>query len=103
MSNNDWEDESTLSVIQHMNDDHADALLLYLEAFAGVDAESMSNVAMTGIDEFGISVAYEESGEAKSVSLLFADCCSTTRIESPAQSRAALVDMVQKARAQLAR
>ncbi|WP_312794934.1 HugZ family protein [Tianweitania sp.] len=73
-------------ILEHMNDDHADAVSLYAEKLAGQPAGKWS---LTGIDPEGIDLA---AGD------LTARVWFDERIESRQAARTALVDLVAKAR-----
>lgn len=83
-------------VIEHMNVDHADALVAMVRAFA--DASEVGHVAMTALDRYGFEVelAAQASDEARTVRLAF-ERPLTTALEV----RNAMVKLVKRARAQL--
>jgi putative heme iron utilization protein len=74
-------------ILDHMNDDHADAVALYAESLAGQPA---GNWSLTGIDPEGVDLA---SGD------LTARVWFDERVESRGDARKALVALVDKARA----
>lgn len=74
-------------IIEHMNNDHADAVSLYAENLAGQFAAKWS---LTGIDPEGIDLA---AGD------LTARVWFDNRVQSSADARKALVDLVAKAKA----
>jgi putative heme iron utilization protein len=78
-------------ILEHMNADHADALLLYCRAFAGVEAEAAT---MTGIDRLGFRVRARAGDRLQGVRINFPRQATT-----PAEARAVLVEMVRDARA----
>ena len=82
-------------VIAHMNDDHADAMVLYCRAFSR--ATDISVARMTGVDRYGFEMSAETPEGPRPVRLGFAEPVAT-----PDQVRAALVAMLQAARAKLA-
>jgi len=78
-------------ILAHMNADHADALLLYCQAFAGVTAE---RATMTAIDRLGLRVRAETGEGPRSLRIAFPRPAHT-----PNEARAVLVEMVRDARA----
>ena len=78
-------------ILEHMNADHADALLLYCQAFAGVTAE---RATMTAIDRLGLRVRAETGEGPRSLRIAFPRPAHT-----PNEARAVLVEMVRDARA----
>jgi len=80
------------SVIRHMNEDHADALILYARRFADFDAE---RAKMSGIDRLGFDLLAERGAERRPLRVAFA-----APVHSADEARRALVNMVRKARAQ---
>ena len=81
------------SVIQHMNEHHADALVLMARHFAGCAAES---VRMTGVDRLGCDVqaALEEGEQSLRVTFM-------RQATNANQIRKVLTEMTQQARAAL--
>ncbi len=101
MNNNEqWSPESTAGIIEHMNEDHADAVGLYLQAFGNVQAE-YSQVQMTGMDETGITLSYQSSEGVQTCKILFADADVNSPLTDLSESRAALVALVGNARKKL--
>lgn len=78
-------------ILAHMNADHADALRLYCQAFAGVAAE---RAAMTAVDRLGLRVRAETGDGPRRLRIAFPRPATT-----PAEARAVLVEMVRAARA----
>ena len=75
-------------IIEHMNDDHADAIALYLSAFRGVTAEG---ARMVGVDTDGFDV--ECDAPAERFRFDFESAATMDNI------RQLMVDLVKKARA----
>jgi putative heme iron utilization protein len=75
-------------IVEHMNEDHADAVQLYASVLAGAGAGEWR---MTGVDPEGCDLA--ETGGA-SVRVTF-----DARVSDPQEARRALVKLVQRARA----
>lgn len=78
-------------MIAHMNEDHADALVLYCRHFAGVAADAAT---MTGIDRMGIRVRATVGERLQGVRVNFPRDART-----PMDARTILVEMVKQARA----
>lgn len=81
-------------IVEHMNDDHADALVLFCRVFAG--RESTVQARMVGVDRYGFAVLAADSagGEPTAVRLHFDRPADTTD-----EVRAAMVELVRRARA----
>jgi putative heme iron utilization protein len=78
-------------IVEHMNDDHGEAMVLYCRVFG--ERPATTSARMTGIDRHGFDLlAVDEAGE-QHVRLPFAEDVTT-----PTQARQALVAMVQEAR-----
>ena len=78
-------------IIDHMNADHADALRLYCQAFAGTTADAAT---MTAIDRLGLRVRARTADGDRHLRIDFPRPADT-----PAEARAVLVEMVRAARA----
>jgi len=101
MNNNEqWDQESTAGIIEHMNEDHADAVDLYFKAFGNCVVES-SQVKMTAIDAKGITLRFQSSEGEEYCTILFADAGVKSPLTNLAESRAALVSLVGNARKKL--
>ncbi|MBX2883743.1 MAG: DUF2470 domain-containing protein [Granulosicoccus sp.] len=84
-------------IVSHMNEDHSDALYLYLSAFSNVRVDENDGVEMLDIDEEGISIRFKADAEFTEVKIRFADTIGKSVVD-PSQARKALVDMVGIAR-----
>jgi len=82
-------------IIAHMNADHADALVLYCRAYAGVEAES---AVMEDVDRLGIRVRARVGEEQHDLRINF-----LRQARTPIEARAVLVEMVRDARATMSR
>jgi putative heme iron utilization protein len=82
--------DSAVSILQHMNADHGDALILLARVFAGV--ESVEAV-MTSIDRLGFHVRLKTAEGIRSARIAF-----TSEVKSPLDARKVLVEMTQAAR-----
>ncbi len=83
-------------ILQHMNQDHADALPLYCEAFSR--AGQVPSATMTGIDRHGFEMSVPTAEGPRPVRVAF-----PAPIASKADARRVLVALLQRARAQLER
>lgn len=99
-TNEQWDPKSTAGIIEHMNEDHADAVDLYLKAFGNVDVES-SNIKMTAIDAQGITLSFQSAEGEGSCNIQFADAGVKSPLSNLSESRAALVSLVGNARKKL--
>ncbi len=89
-----FDDESVNSIVSHMNEDHADAVRLYLQVYAGV--QGADKVQMTSIDAEGLDIEYELAAETLTTRVLF-----DPPLENAEEVRPRLVTMVKAARQQL--
>ena len=84
-------DEFSEDIITHMNEDHADALVLYCKAMS--KATDTSEAVMTGIDRYGFEMlATTESGK-KPIRLAFGN-----EVKNSDEARVELVKLVKEAR-----
>lgn len=81
-------------ILEHMNQDHADALPLYCRAFSRVS--EVSEVHMTSIDRLGFEMSAVTPGGTRTVRLAFHE-----PIASKNDARKALVGLLKEARAKL--
>ena len=85
--------ETSDRIIEHMNDDHADAVLLYVQVFAGhADAET---ARLVEFDAQGMGIRYRGAGGAEAHCRIEFE----TPLQSGGDARKLLVDMVDQARA----
>ncbi|HEY8513983.1 MAG TPA: DUF2470 domain-containing protein [Candidatus Binatia bacterium] len=77
-------------ILNHMNEDHADALQLYARVFAGVEA---SEATMTSVDRLGFHVRVREGERLRGIRINF-----PREVRSTGDARAVLVEMVREAR-----
>jgi heme iron utilization protein len=82
-------------IIAHMNQDHADALVLYGRAFSR--ATDLAAASMTAIDRYGFEMSVQTPDGPRPVRVAF-----PAPIRTPTEARAALVAMVREAREALA-
>lgn len=77
-------------ICEHMNEDHADALIAYARAFAKVDAQ---RVKMIAVDRQGFDMIAETAAAHQAIRLPFDAPVTTTE-----EVRKAMVEMVRRAR-----
>jgi putative heme iron utilization protein len=82
-------------ILNHMNDDHADALVAYCRAFAGIPGTT--EATMLTVDRYGFDVLSVSDVGPRAVRIPFGEICDTTDAV-----RAATVRLVAEARAALA-
>ena len=85
---------SAAGIIAHMNDDHAETMVLYCKAFS--KATDITAANMTGVDQYGFEMSAVTAEGPRPVRLAFADPVGT-----PEEVRAALVAMLKDARTKL--
>jgi putative heme iron utilization protein len=81
-------------ILEHMNQDHADALPLYCRAFSR--ASEVGAVRMTAIDRLGFELSAETPEGARTVRVAFNEPIATKN-----DARKALVGLLKEARAKL--
>lgn len=82
-------------IIQHMNDDHHDALLLLAKEFADLEAEE---AAMTAVDRLGFHLRLKVAGHYQGCRIAF-----LREVRTPEETRKVVVEMVKQARQKTAR
>ncbi|HXH84665.1 MAG TPA: DUF2470 domain-containing protein [Candidatus Tectomicrobia bacterium] len=80
-------------ILEHMNGDHADALVAYARHFAGAPADEATMVA---VDRLGFKLRVRREDRLHSVRIAF-----PTEVTSAAQARSVLIAMLAEARAAL--
>lgn len=85
--------DAAAGILEHMNADHADALVLYCRAFAGVDADAAT---MTAVDRMGFRVRARSGDRLQGLRINF-----PREVRTAGEARAVLVDMVREARSRL--
>jgi len=86
--------DAAAGVITHMNDDHADAMMLYCKAFS--KATDISAASMTGVDRYGFEMSAVTTEGPRPVRLAFPEAVATAD-----GARAALIAMLKAARTKL--
>jgi heme oxygenase (biliverdin-IX-beta and delta-forming) len=82
--------EVASSIIDHMNQDHADSLPVYARAFAGEPADAAS---MTSVDRLGFTLRLRTSERLHGVRIAF-----PREVRTAGDARVVLVEMLRKAR-----
>ncbi|MBI4481523.1 MAG: HugZ family protein [Acidobacteria bacterium] len=77
-------------IVQHMNEDHADALVLMCRLFAGLEA---AEATMTSVDRLGFRVRARTGSRVQGVRIAF-----PREVRNANEARAVFVAMVQEAR-----
>ena len=85
---------SAAGIVVHMNDDHAEAMVLYCRAFSR--ATEITAASMTGVDRYGFEMSAVTADGPRPVRLAF-----TEPVGTPREARAALVAMLKTARSKL--
>ncbi|MGD0569526.1 MAG: DUF2470 domain-containing protein [Candidatus Sulfotelmatobacter sp.] len=84
--------DAAAGIIDHMNNDHKDALVLLARAFAGMESEE---AAMTAVDRLGFHLRLKTQEGVRGARIAF-----LREVINPLETRKVLVEMVQKARQQ---
>ncbi len=84
--------DSMAEIIQHMNADHKDALVLLARRFARIESQEAT---MTTVDRLGFQVRLKTQDGIRGARIAF-----LREVSNPAETRKALVEMVQQARSQ---
>jgi heme iron utilization protein len=82
--------DSTGGIIEHMNADHKDAMLLLARKFAHIEAQEAT---MTAVDRLGFHLRLKTQDGMRGTRIAFLQ-----EVRNPAETRNALVKMVQQAR-----
>ena len=89
------EAETVKRMVDHMNEDHADAVTLYVLAFS--ELSEVDSALLVGIDEQGMDIACKVNSDDLQVRIDF-----DPPVTASDQVRSRLVEMVGKAREKLA-
>jgi putative heme iron utilization protein len=81
-------------IIDHMNNDHADTMVLYCRAFT--KATDTQSATMTGVDRYGFEMSVETAQGPRPIRLAFAQ-----EVVSAKEVRTELVSLAKQAREQL--
>lgn len=82
--------DAARGILEHMNQDHADALITYARAYAGEEADEAT---MVGVDRLGFKLRLRSGDRLHATRIAF-----PREVSAPADTRAVLVEMLQKAR-----
>jgi hypothetical protein len=82
--------DSASGIIQHMNADHADALILLARTFAGMES---TEAAMTSVDRLGFHVRLKTADGMRGTRIAF-----LREVSNPLAARNVLVEMTAQAR-----
>ena len=82
-------------IVEHMNDDHAEALVAYCRVFGGRPATVRAE--MVGVDRYGFTMLAADEGADDRTAVRIA---WGRRVDTPAAVRAATIELLQEARAQ---
>ena len=77
-------------IVQHMNTDHAEALILLARALAGIESQE---AAMTSVDRLGFHLRVKTADGIRGTRINF-----LREVSTPAEARTVLIEMVQQAR-----
>jgi putative heme iron utilization protein len=83
--------EAGAGIVEHMNRDHADALLAYARHFAGEPADEAT---MVTVDRLGFKLRLRQGERLSSVRIVF-----PREVTTAEQSREVLIEMLRRARA----
>ena len=81
------------AIISHMNDDHADANLLYVTALGGLD--DATDASMVGVDRYGVTLRAHTSGGPRLARVAFPE-----PLQSADEARGTLIKLLKRAREQ---
>ncbi|MEM9651502.1 MAG: DUF2470 domain-containing protein [Actinomycetota bacterium] len=84
--------ESADAVVEHMNDDHADANLLYAQRLAGLT--DATEASMTAIDRYGVTLRVETPAAPRLARVPFAE-----PLAAAGDARPAVIALLEQARA----
>ena len=87
--------ETADSIIEHMNDDHTDAVLLYVQTFGG--RGDATSARLVGFDTNGMNIRFSIGGGHESECRIDFE----TPVKSAGAARRRLVEMAQQARTSL--
>jgi len=85
--------EGAAAIVEHMNDDHRDANLLYVQILAGLS--TASDASMVGIDRYGVTLRADTPQGPRMARVPFA-----APIESVDEARPAVIALLDDARSQ---
>ena len=83
-------------IIAHMNEDHADAMVVYCKAFS--KATKITAATMTSVDRYGVEMSAVTAEGPRPIRLAFPEPVGTA-----GEVRTSLIAMLERARAKLGR
>lgn len=93
--------DDVTSIVEHMNEDHSDAIMLYVNAFTDVDMEEIKTATLTSVDHSGIDIQLISDDKVSVQRINYSETGSAIELDNRNKARAILVDMVKIARARL--
>ena len=84
--------DAATGILEHMNADHADALILLAKRFAGIEAQEAT---MTSVDRLGFNVRLKTPDRMRGARIAF-----LREVSNPAETREVLIEMMEGARSQ---
>jgi len=90
--------DDVASIVEHMNEDHSDAILLYVSAFTDVDIEDVDTATLTSVDHTGIDIQLTFADKVTGQRINYTDTGTVIEMDNRSKARAILVDMVKIAR-----
>jgi len=94
--------DDVASIVEHMNEDHSDAILLYVKAFTEVNIEELNAATLTSVDHSGIDIQLTLGANVSMQRINYSDTGTSIELDTRHKARAILVDMVKIARQRLA-
>ncbi|MEM8923443.1 MAG: DUF2470 domain-containing protein [Actinomycetota bacterium] len=82
---------AAVGIIEHMNDDHADANLLYAQVLGGLD--DATEATMTGVDRYGMTLQVVTPKGPRLARIPFLET-----LQAPDEAQAAVIELLQHAR-----
>jgi putative heme iron utilization protein len=82
--------DAAAGILQHMNSHHSETLVLLARTFAGIESQE---AAMTSVDRLGFHLRLKTEDGMRGARIAF-----LREVRSPAEARAVLVEMTEKAR-----
>jgi len=90
--------DDVASIVEHMNEDHSDAVLLYVDAFTDVDTAEVRAATLTSVDHSGIDIQLTVENTVLVQRINYADTGTAIEMDNRNKARAILIDMVKIAR-----
>ena len=93
--------DDVATIVEHMNEDHSDAVMLYVNAFTEINMEKVEEAILTSVDHSGIDIELTLGDKVSMQRITYADTGTAIELDHRNKARAILVDMVKIARARL--